>query len=112
MLLILISTNYFTYRILFLVFREQSQPPAPRVPTEKNSVNLARHHSYGFFDDVLDDEWRDFYQATTLAAPHYRNTTHPNDRSDQKAWWYFMNWDPYFPCPHFKKVGGLGDGSK
>lgn len=74
---------------------------------------LAYHHSYGFFDDISDTDWKLYYQAPALAARHYRWAYDHDSKADTAAAsWIYFNWDPYFQCPHLRKIGGLGSGSK
>lgn len=118
--LILVASNVLTYRC----FLQRTSIPAAEETTafvanthnndNKNNdqYSLARHHSYGFFQDIPNDEWQTHYREPTLASVHYHNQTHPNDQAHLVARWIFFNWDPFFSCPHLKKVGGLGDGPK
>lgn len=85
-----------------------SKPPS----SSKSSYEIGKKHSYGFFQNIPDTEWKKFYQQPAVSAQHYSNLTDPNYRKEDPAWWIFFNWDPYFNCPHLLKVGGLGDGPK
>ena len=120
----LFVSNFLVVR--FSLYGGPSPPKTSLVPSDNDqplehksmgpvSYELARKHSYGFFQDIPDEEWQKFHQEFTqkrIGKQHYVNQTHPNDRSDKPAWWIFQNWDAYFNCPHLKKVGGLGDGPK
>lgn len=78
----------------------------------KPSYRLAWEQSYGFFEDISDADWIEFYQKPALAARHYRFENNPNQGAKFPAQWNFFNWDRYFNCPHLQKVGGLGGGAK
>jgi Methyltransferase domain len=73
---------------------------------------LARKESFGFFDDISDEEWR---QRQRRARSHQHQVdpadkevnanTSPND-------WYLANYYPLFSCPNQQRVGVGGDGPK
>jgi hypothetical protein len=77
------------------------------------SYRLAYNHSFGYFQDISDSEWENFYIQPARKSNHYRYPQH-HDRytSNQSASWIFSNWDPFFTCPHVRKIGGLGGGPK
>ena len=79
---------------------------------QQSDYNLAFEQSYGFFDDISNADWQQFYQAPAREARHYRSPQHPNKGTKFPAQWNFFNWDRYFNCPHLQKVGGLGGGPK
>lgn len=112
-LVILVLSNFLNYRL-----HVEDKPQREEVvitenpPSTSGSYKIANKHSYGFFQDIPDAEWREFYQKPAILAQHYSNLTDPNYRKEDPAWWIFFNWDPYFNCPHLLKVGGLGDGPK
>ncbi len=81
-----------------------------------SDFSLAYQQSYGFFDDIPDDDWK-LYQTTARRAQHH---AYPNDplrfwndsHNDAAATWYYHNYNPIFSCPHVQRVGGVGDGAK
>jgi Methyltransferase domain len=77
------------------------------------SFQLAYNHSYGYFQDIPDAEWERYYRQPALQSRHYRYPQdHDRYTNNQSASWIFSNWDPYFVCPHVRKIGGLGGGPK
>jgi Methyltransferase domain len=80
---------------------------------QKSTFQLAFNHSFGYFDDIDDSQWEEFYLKPLIDAQHYRfPEDHDRYSSNKSASWIFSNWDPYFTCPHVRKIGGLGGGSK
>lgn len=86
-----------------------------------SSSLVAYKHSFGFFDDIPDDEWYEYFQRPTLTQQYsYVNPTSPNEKTldadrngnNVTAAWQYYNWAPSFSCPRLRKVGGLGDGPK
>jgi len=73
---------------------------------------LAKKHSLGFFHDIPDEEWEMFYRRPALATQHYEYPDDPDHKVNDIHWWTMSNWNPYFHCPHMRRVGGLGDGPK
>jgi hypothetical protein len=77
------------------------------------SFHLAYEQSFGFFDNIPNAEWEQFYVEHARKSEHYRfPQDHDRYSNNQSASWIFSNWDPYFTCPHARKIGGLGGGSK
>lgn len=119
-ILFVCGTNILTYHLYRCLAVSDPSPvngglinPTLLLPDASDTKFLmADRHSYGFFTDIDNDEWNIYYRAPAIRAPHYWNTSMPNDGQDQVAWWIYNNWDPYFVCPHAQKVGGLGDGPK
>jgi Methyltransferase domain len=83
--------------------------------TSRRQQLLAYQHSFGYFRDIPNSEWEQHYIARAIQSqPHYRYP-HDHDRytsTNQSASWIFSNWDPYFTCPHVRKIGGLDGGAK
>ena len=78
-----------------------------------SSFQLAYEQSFGFFNNIPKTEWEQHYIQRALHSEHYRYPQdHDRYSSNQSASWIFSNWDPYFTCPHARKIGGLGGGSK
>jgi hypothetical protein len=55
---------------------------------------LAFEQSLGFFDDIPNDLWINYYQARARKAEHYRFPNNPNSRMGWTHHWNFFNWDP------------------
>lgn len=77
------------------------------------STAMAAYESYGFFDDIDDDDWR---RRQERARSHrhqlqLRSQREVNRRTDA-ARWYMLNYYPLFTCPNQERVGGPGDGPK
>ena len=79
---------------------------------QPSHYNLAFDQSYGFFDDIANADWQQFYQTPAREAQHYHHPKTPNEGVKDPSQWNFYNWDRYFNCPHLQKVGGLGGGPK
>jgi hypothetical protein len=74
--------------------------------------SLAYDQSFGFFDDIKNEDWQQLYQNRARQARHYRVLEDPLQGIKFPAQWNFFNWDPYFACPHKRKIGGLSGGPK
>jgi hypothetical protein len=76
------------------------------------SYSLAYEESYGFFDDITNDQWK-MHQKWARQSPMHEN-------NDPLLWynqsailiWYYTHYDPIFECPFKKRIGGRGDGPK
>ena len=80
---------------------------------KETSLQLAYEHTYGYFHNIPNPEWEQHYVQRVSQSEHYRYPQdHDRYASNQSASWIFSNWDPFFTCPHVKKIGGLGGGSK
>lgn len=86
---------------------ESSKPSV--VPS---SNRLAYEQSLGFFDDIPDDVWKDFYQFRARNAIHNFHRKKPLRDWREPAIFYLKNYEPTFTCPQVCRVGGLGDGPK
>jgi len=106
-------------------------------PTEKggptiNSIDasnhdefsLARAQSFGFFDDITNDNWR---RLQTMVAEHWNHkfpeaplTHHPawKGPGQLKGWnvrhpaWYQTNFEPNFSCQFEMRIGATGTVSR
>jgi len=69
-----------------------------RTPSDSSEIHpdflLAYEQSYGFFDDIPDNIWKDYYQKRARAAEHYRIPMSPNSRMGWTSHWLFFNVDP------------------
>ena len=75
------------------------------------SYQLAFGESYGFFDDVSDQDWK-LYQDWARLQGNHRYTFDPKRQWGRPALWYYNNYNPIFNCPHAKRIAGIGDGPK
>ena len=76
------------------------------------STSLAFEQSFGFFDDIPDDEWK-LRQQRARQHRHYNG--HPRNlwNKDKPASnIFFYSYEPLFSCPLLYRVGGTGDGPK
>jgi Methyltransferase domain len=73
---------------------------------------LAHEQSFGYFDDIADENWRR-RQRRACTHKHYRSAgVHQvNDDTDPSRW-YMLNYFPLFSCPNQERIGGAGDGAK
>ena len=101
---LVVITMSSTSRYSMRAVADAPQPPA--------GSELARQESLGFFDDISEPDWirrRDRLRQETLFQ-------YPDDPEKglqcHVAEWMLFNVDPLFSCPHIRKVGGHGDGSK
>jgi Methyltransferase domain len=76
------------------------------------SPSLAHEQSFGYFDDITDQDWRE-RQRRAYAHKHYRSAgVHQvNDDTDPSRW-YMLNYFPMFSCPNQERIGGAGEGAK
>lgn len=112
----LVITNLFVFQACQLL--NQATPTISNLSSSRSSdpvsgYRLAFEQSFGFFRDIPDQQWREFYQVPAATARHYRiQHGDPNQGVKYPAQWNFFNWDPVFTCPHVQKLGGLGSGGK
>jgi hypothetical protein len=58
------------------------------------AFQFAFNQSFGFFDDIPEKRWNDYYRRRARAAEHYRIPNSPNSRMGMTHHWNFFNWDP------------------
>jgi len=88
--------------VLWVVSNDSHSDPLLLFPHDP--FRLAREQSYGFVEDIPEDEWVEFYQRPARTYQPYRDWQHPNQNSDRPPYWIFHNWDPYFSCPRLRQV--------
>lgn len=84
------------------------------------NYNLAKRHSFGFFDDVSEDEWK---LLQKIVGEHVNHayvkeplTFNPQFSTRNLAMfnsnfaWYQNNYEPNFSCRFERRVGGNGNG--
>jgi Methyltransferase domain len=88
---------------------------------------LSDRHSFGYFTDISNDDWRHFYQQpiqrqqhqqqhAVLVAPNGSYWKQQRKNSNGKkingdildAQWLYYNYNPIFVCPHARKIGDPG----
>jgi Methyltransferase domain len=81
--------------------------------TTRDGFQLASKQSFGFFDDIPDQEWETFYRTPALYGESHQHRF-KNSLKDSKNPPIFLmnNYEPVFTCPYKKRVGGVGDGPK
>jgi len=97
----------------------------PNIQPTKDSFNLANEQSFGFFNDISNENWQKLQE---IVAVHYNHKymekplTH-NPAYDKRrmkyfnshpAWWQ-TNFEPNFSCQFERRIGfpnGNGDGPK
>ena len=57
---------------------------------------LAKEQSFGFFTDIPNNEWREFYVRPAREYQPYRFPDDPDLHRENVPFWIFHNWDPYF----------------
>lgn len=74
---------------------------------DKDRFGLARWESLGFFDDIPNEEWVEFFQQPARLYHSYRNTDEIYHHAEQMRvpFWIFHNVDPYFTCPRMRLIG-------
>lgn len=80
------------------------------IASNKNH-NLAYEQSFGFFDEISNQEWLE-RQTSARNATFQRYVGHPRRHWEKPNLWYYNNYDPIFSCPNRKRVKGIGDGPK
>ena len=112
---------------ILYILRQDSFDPcyAPLVSTDKLSSSLlALDHSFGFFDDLSNKQWRRMQRNHALIFPNhfgdlrkYSNTI--RDRGKREAlrnsnWWWGDNFHSEFHCPMMLRLPttGQADGPK
>ena len=76
----------------------------------KASFQLAFDQSYGFFDDIPEEIWKDQQQWATQQNHDHRYVV--GRHYNKPALWYYNNYNPFFSCPQVKRIAGVGDGPK
>lgn len=79
----------------------------------EDDFQLAYQQSYGFFDDIPSAQWK-LHQKRAREHQNHANPAKPNSRwpNAPPAIFYMQNYDPFFTCPHVRRLGGAGDGPK
>ena len=79
---------------------------------KNDSFSLAAAESGGFFNDVLETDWRllkERFKSTPHCSPPLtegcKNEASAND-------WFQLNAEPSFTCLHERRIGDWGDGGK
>lgn len=95
----------------FPVSRESQSGPVSISPSHDSYYGLAKHESFGFFDDIDYSTWQ-FHRERARGESMYIHPENPSDGLENPAIWLMHNVDPIFTCPNLRRVGGRGDGPK
>lgn len=76
-----------------------------------SNFQLAFDQSYGFFDDLTEEDWK-IHRDWARQQGNHRYVFAPDRQWGNPALWYYNNYNPIFNCPHQKRVTGIGDGPK
>jgi hypothetical protein len=83
------------------------------IPSPSSPYRLAYDQSYGFFDDLDEEDWK---RRQVKAREHRHHDGNPlqfwKKYPNSSAMFYYYNYEPFFSCPHLHRVGGFGDGPK
>jgi hypothetical protein len=84
--------------------------PAAAIVEADPRALLSYRQSFGFFDDITDDEWR---MLQGKVGEVYPNTNgNPYGRHESPTSFYQNHYEPDFACRHERRLGQLGDGGK
>ena len=89
-----------------MLAEEQRKPTLHSISTQ-----LAFEESYGFFDYIPDDVWKDVKQYAQ-SFPTYKKPNKPLEGRESPNKWFQNNLEPIVSCLKKQRVGGLGDGPK
>ena len=88
-----------------------SKSESDTLGSASREVQLAFDQSYGFFDDMPQEDW-EIHQDWARRQLDHRYLFQPSRHYGNPALWYYNNYNPIFNCPHAKRVWGVGDGPK
>lgn len=91
--------------------RQNTNLPVFNNDVSPSIYELAKHESFGFFDNIDNGTWQ-LHKNRAQREPIYYKPSDPNKGADRKPMWLLMNVDPMFTCPNLRRVGGRGDGPK
>jgi hypothetical protein len=82
--------------------------------TTTGSVLLSHQQSYGFFDDINDEDWklRQMRARSSVQNFYPDNPLRYWHKKYLPRMWYYLNYEPIFSCPNVQRIGGVGDGAK
>lgn len=79
----------------------------------QESKALATKESLGFFTDIPDSTWKRHKKRFQLTQPnHQKRAGYIKDYAAYSNYFWSMNYEPEFTCPHEFRLGKLGDGGK
>lgn len=76
----------------------------------QEDFQVASKESFNFFDNVRSSDWNLLKDRVKNRQNHFRPD--PASYLNVPGNWYMGNFESDFTCPHERKIGGLGDGSK
>jgi len=79
-----------------------------------NNFQLAYDQSFGFFDNISNEDWKLYQERAQTRINHARkfHSSPIQFYNWQPAQWYMNNIEPDFTCAHERRVMGPGDGPK
>jgi len=81
--------------------------------TSFESTLLATKESLGFFTDIPDSAWKRHKERFQLTQPnHIERREGKQDYAAYSNYFWSMNYEPEFTCPHEFRLGKLADGGK
>ena len=104
------TTTTATTTSLAASLPSKSGAVVPANDDDKKSFELAKRHSFGFFDDINDYNWK-LMQQRAASRKHHKFKD-PLKFYWEPARWYMNNFEPDFTCPQERRLGGPGDGPK
>ena len=101
--------------LVICVLRAVSGPETTRTTTAITGIadnQLAYEQSYGFFDDISDENWKYRQQLAGTRKDHARGVDPKAAPGDSRVW-YLNNYYPAFACPNVLRIAREpGDGPK
>lgn len=79
--------------------------------TNQSSYDMAFTQSFGFFDDIHEEEWK-YRRQIAIDRSDHRRANFMTEAKKPFALWYLNNYEPFFSCPLERRVLGVGDGPK
>jgi Methyltransferase domain len=73
---------------------------------------LSYHQSFGFFDDIADDEWRMLQKRVREVYPNTKGDPYLGGDKSKTRFFFTNHYEPDFACRHERRIGQLGDGGK
>lgn len=100
----------------YFVINNDDRPVSKYLNNDKcanGNCEMALHDSFGFFDDIENDEWiRKKYITTELYSSWFNNPKNPDQDYENIPVWMANNVPAVFNCNYLLRVGGYDDGAK
>ena len=101
---------------------EKEESDAKNNDPSTDNFSLARTQSFGFFDDITNDNWK---KLQDLVAHHWNHKFPEAPLTHHPAWkgrgqvrqvkhpaWYQTNFEPNFSCQFEMRIGATGEVSR